>query len=205
MGCSCRPISRRGKTSKLIVSGPSGNHWRFPAVQFCDYLTTRIVVWLAAVLVPAGSLPAMTCSCGSHADSSQADGCRLEPESAGPPSCCGERAKPTHSCCQSRSAPATARCCLAGSSCSCCGNGGTDSNGNGCQCSAGHSSVPAPDPEPRNPRTDETKPSLSAACFGNAAAATVAAAPAILRADQQSMNLGSTAPERLSVLCRLVL
>ena len=176
-------------------------------MQFCDYLTTRIVVWLAAVLVPAGSLPAMACSCGSHVDSSQADGCRLETDPVGPPSCCSGRAKPTHSCCQSRSTPTTAHtsCCLAGSSCSCCGNDGTGSKGNGCQCSVDHSSIPSPDPEPRNSRTDDTKPSLSAASFGNAAAAAVAVAPAILKADQQSMGLGSTAPERLSVLCRLVL
>jgi len=67
-------------------------------------------------------------------------------------------------------------------------------------------SAPAPNPLPGDSRTDNTKPSLSAPSLACHAAVAILVPPAILaRADQQPTLLGSSAPERLSILCRLVI
>lgn len=171
-------------------------------MRFFHCLATRIVVGLAAVLVPAQSLPLTACGCGSHS----AEPAEAETRCLHCPHC-SARARSSDSCCQEATTASTFHggCGATGPS-SCCAQGSTAASPSGvCLCSAGHS-VPTPDPSPGDSRTNNTKsPSLESSIAGTAVATVLIPSAVSSRADQQSLALGLTAPERLSILCRLVI
>lgn len=180
-------------------------------MRFCNSITAKVLVWLAAISVPAQALPAMACDCGSHsprrAEVKPGKSGRADAAPAAKCPHCSGGSRPRHSCCGGTAASSTQHgsCCGAmGSCCGCC-KGGLGSHGSPCQCST-NKSTPAPDPLPSDSRTDTTKSSLSTSSLGGMASVAILAPPAALaHADQQPTFLGSSAPERLSILCRLVI
>jgi hypothetical protein len=175
-------------------------------VRFLNSITAKVIVWLAAVLVPAETLPRMVCACGNHAPgpSQAAVGCAGAGSVAACPHCNVAERSP-HSCCGSSAAShARSDCCAAQGACSCCCTSGAHSDGTSCQC-ARDDSAPAPAPLPGDSRTDTTKSSVSVSSFTGPTAVVLPVPSADARADQHPAFLGSSAPERLSVLCRLVI
>jgi hypothetical protein len=165
-------------------------------------ITAKVLVWLAAILVPADALPLMACGCGSHAPGSA---CRADARPAAKCPHCNSTSRPQKSCCGSTAVASTEQgsCCGAKGSCCCC-KGTLGSEGSLCLCAV-KKSAPASAPLPGNSRTDNTK-SVSTCSFGGLAAAMVLVRPTTpARADQQATLLCSSAPERLSILCRLVI
>ena len=179
------------------------------AVRFLNSISAKVVVWLAAVLVPAETLPLMACDCGSHSPRPTQTGLGCT-AAASVTACqhCNVGSRARHSCCGSAAASSASpgSCCAAKGSCSCCSKDGARSPGGPCQCSA-NDSAPAPAaPLPGDSRTDNTKSSVSTSSFGGLTAVVILVpSAAAARADQQPTLLGSTVPERLSVLCRLVI
>ena len=91
--------------------------------------------------------------------------------------------------------------CCGGSHCCCC----KGRPGGVCRCSA-NKSAPSPAPLPGNSRPDNSKsPLATCAPAGLATVATVVLAGTPAGADQRTILPGSSAPERLSILCRLVI
>lgn len=175
------------------------------SVKFCNRITARLAVWLAGVLVPAQTMPVMACGCGNQphrltkVQSASADAAPL----ATCPRFAGSSAV-RHPCCARVAARSADRTCCAGkASCSCC-QGGSRSQGTSCQCSKS-GSAPAPAPLSNNSRTDNTKSSSPSLCHAPAVIAVVVAPGATAHANQHPFLFGSSAPERLSVLCRLVI
>src|SRR3990170_6743070 len=117
-------------------------------MRLCNSITAKVLVWLAAILVPAETLPLMACDCGGHCPQSMAvTADRANAALAvGCPHCTGGW-RPRHSCCGGTAASPTqhGNCCDANGSC--CGRGGLGSHGSPYRCSA-NKSVPAPDPLP---------------------------------------------------------
>jgi hypothetical protein len=145
-------------------------------MRFCDSITAKVLVWLAAILLPGETLPVMSCECGSHSPPRAVS-------SAQHRCCCGDKG----------------RCCC------CCCKGGADPHGGPCHCAA-NQSAPAPVPLPGNSRTDNTKSSQSASSLGGVATVAILVPSVIVaHANQQPTIPGSSAPERLSILCRLVI
>ena len=179
-------------------------------MRFCNRITVKALVWLAAILVPVETLPAMACDCGSRSPrsvASKSGRANVAPAAKSPRG--PARSQPRHSCCGSAAeSPALqGSCCGAkGSSCCCrcCCTGGPRSQGGLCQCSA-HKSVPAPDPLPGSSRTENTKSSLCPSSGTMATVAVVVPSPVVAQAAQQPSVLGATSLERLTTLCRLVI
>lgn len=177
-------------------------------MQFHKTIAARVLVWLAAVLVPVEAMPLTACNCGSHsAPSTEVHvGCSVAASVPVCPNCVGEsRNEP--SCC-GRSADDSSRrgCCgrtKASGSCCC---EGQCSQGVSCHCSANHA-APASNPIPNESPADGSKSSLSTSPFASVTSAAVVVPPRVLagRREGPASFLGSTAPERLNVLCRLVI
>ncbi len=183
-----------------------GERHQADAMQFCNSITAKALVWLAAILLPAETLPSMACGCR----------CRTSPPAAlksspadAPPAAkcshCAAGSRTRHSCCGgiAASSAQNATCCKSKGSCCCC-KSGQGSHGSPCQCWVSKS--PAPAPLPNHSRTQNTKSSLAASSAAGLSTAVVlvpAAAPA--RAEHQPALHCSSAPERLSILCRLVI
>ena len=175
-------------------------------MRLYNSITAKVLVCLAGALFPVETVPAMACNCGGRpggltgADHDVA-------EAATVPGCHVGRLRTPHSCCDSPAIGLALRgsCCGADCSCSCCRNGGARSQGSSCQC-VHNGSPSAPDPLPSDSRTDSTKRLLtSAPCRGLTAVVNIVPRVVLARADQRSASFGSSAPERLSVLCRLVI
>ena len=184
-------------------------------MDFRQSFTARLVAGIAAALIPAQTVSMSGCSCGPRtADFTQADGilAQTEPGAASERCCRGSRVG--HSCCRGqavgvgtgagRSSSAEGCNCRAGSSTRSCCQRGDCAGGNLCHCAA-DDSVPASDPASDGSRTGSGKPSLSPITFAGWVAAPVAATSAMVRNDRYSTVGASSAPERLSVLCRLVI
>ena len=172
-------------------------------MRFCESITAKVLVWLAAILVPVESLPVMACDCGSHSLGTSAVNA-AHADAAPVAKCphCASRERARHSCCGDAAVSSAQPCCCCGGNgpchCCCCKHGGQ------CHCAA-NKSAPAPDPLPSNSRTDNTKSSLATSSLGGmATVAVLVPSAALTRGDQQPTLLCSSAPERLSILCRLV-
>lgn len=174
-------------------------------MPLCNNITAKVLVWLAAISVPAETLPVMACNCGSHPPQrAEAKSSRAAETPAAKCSHCAARSQPRHSCCGSTAATLVQHGSCCGAEGSCCCKGGLGSHGGPCQCSAKHSD-PVPNPLPGDSRTDNTKPSLSPSSLAGMTTAAILPLAVLGPADQQPTLLGSSAPERLSVLCRLVI
>lgn len=176
-------------------------------VQFCNSITAKVLVWLAGVLVPAQTMPLMACACGSQSQgSAKLESGRADAASAATCPHCTGRSPVRRSCCASAAARSARHgtCCAAKGSCSCCCQGGANSQGSSCQCSKG-GSTPARDPLSNDSRTENTKSFSASSVYGPTSVAIVVAPAALARAHQPPTLLGSSAPERLSLLCRLVI
>ena len=176
-------------------------------VQFCNSITAKVLVWLAGVLVPAQTMPLMACACGSQSQgSAKLESGRVDAASAATCPHCTGRSPVRRSCCASATARSARHgtSCGAKGSCSCGGQDGARSPGGSCQCSKSRS-APAPVPASNGSRTDNTKSSSASSVYGPTTVAIVAAPAALAHAHQQPTLLGSSAPERLSLLCRLVI
>jgi hypothetical protein len=171
----------------------------------------KIIIWLAAVLLPAETMPLMACTCGSHSQRAVQAGAG---STAGAPvaacsrctsgsrpqnACCGAKTKVSEhpeGCCGAKTptAPTTCRC-----------QGAAGSHGSVCQCSA-KSTAPAPAPMPGNSRPDSTKSSMGAStCCGLTAVVAIVPSASQLSADQSPAILTARQLDRLSVLCRLMI
>lgn len=178
------------------------------AVQFHKTIAARVLVWLAAVLVPVEAMPLTVCNCDSHSVQPVEShvGCSGAAPVAVCPNCVGEsRTEP--SCCgksadQSSKNDRCDRTRVSGS-CSC---EGQCSHGASCDCAANHAS-PASNPISNQSPADGSKVSLSASPFAGGTTAAVVVPPSVLAGmgERPTSSIGSTAPERLSVLCRLVI
>jgi hypothetical protein len=172
-------------------------------VRFQNSITARVIVSLAALLVPAESLPMMACNCESHSSPATKAKSALVGVAAGAkcPHCTGA-SRPQHSCCGGTAASSSrhAGCCGGKGSCCCCCKGGSGSHGGQCQCSV---NKPAPDPLPSDSRTVNTKSSISSSPNTVATVVIVPSVDLALAARQPSRS-ASTSLERLSTLCRLV-
>jgi hypothetical protein len=172
--------------------------------MYANNFITKVLVWLAALLVPVETLPVMACDCGGH--SSQSTGLFPSRTDARPTAkCprCAARSQGRHSCCGGKATTSNQQgsCCKARGSCCCCKSG----NGGGqCMCSA-NKSAPVPDPLQNNSRTNNTKTSLSASTDLVIAVPVVVPPLLIARAACQPSFFASTSLERLSALCRLVI
>ena len=174
-------------------------------MRFCDNITARVLVWLSAILVPVETAPSAACNCGSRALCSAA----VRPDRADLASAakcphCIRESQPRRTCCNgaSGSSAQPGSCC--GAAGSCCCKGGSCSRGGLCQCSQ-HKSVPAPDPLPSGSRTDDAKSLTISANPGLVTVAILIPPAATTCANHQPMSLGSSVPERLSVLCRFLI
>ena len=173
------------------------------SMGFHRKISVQALVWLAALLMPAQAVPA-ACSCGDHASKS------APVATAGggaAPSCPHCRAKSAaHACCKGKAAAAHPGCCGGGANCRCCcGKSGSSSQGSGCHC-VHNNSAPAPDSAPSPSPTNTAKSPLATPSFGSVTTvAMFALQAAFAAADQHPTLLASSAPERLSVLCRLVI
>jgi hypothetical protein len=174
-------------------------------MRFCNSITAQVLVWLAALFVPVQALHATACGCRSHSTRSrEAKSAGADVAPAAKCSHCTGGSRPQNSCCGSATASSEqgGRACDANGSCCCC-KGGPGSQGSNCQCSA-NNSAPAPDPLPGTSQTDDAKSLTTASCGGLTVAVFVPpTGPAY--ADERSTLLCFSAPERLSVLCRLVI
>jgi hypothetical protein len=174
-------------------------------MRFYNRMTAKVLVWLAAILVPAESLPLMACGCGSQSPRRAAvKPARADATPAAKCPHCTGGSQPRHSCCGATAASSPQRGSCCGANGSCCCKGGLGSQGGLCQCSA-NKSAPAPDPLPNDSRTDNTKSSLGSSSDTVAAVAVVVQSAVLAQAAQQPSLLGSTSLERLSTLCRLVI
>jgi hypothetical protein len=174
-------------------------------MRFSNSITAKVLVWLAAILVPAQTLPLMACDCGSHSPRSmavKADRADAAPAAKCPH--CTSGSRPRHSCCGGTAASSGQHGSCCGAKGSCCCKGGLGSHGGPCLCSV-NKSAPAPDPLPSNSRTDNTKSSLGSSSDTVATVAVVVPSVVLAQAAQQPSLLGSTSLERLSTLCRLVI
>ena len=177
-------------------------------MQFHKTIAARVLVWLAAALVPVEAMPLTVCNCGSH--SGQPTEARVDGSPAKPvpacPNCVGEsRTKP--SCCGKSAEDSSKRgCCGRTKASGTCCCGGQCSQGVSCHCSANHA-VPASSPNPNESPADGFKVSLSTSPFASVTTAAVVIPPSVYASlrERPTSFLGSTAPERLSVLCRLVI
>ncbi len=157
-------------------------------MAFHRKLSVQSLVWLAALMLPAQAFPA-ACTCG------QVSKAALAPVSnkATMPSCPHCRARGAHACCRG------------GSCCCCCGKAGSVCHGRGCHC-VRSTSRPVPDSTPAPSPTSTTKSPTSAAAFGGPATADVATAQtAFTAAHQHAILFAAGVPDRLAVLCRLVI
>lgn len=175
-------------------------------MPFCNSITAKVLVWLAAILVPVETLPAMGCDCGSHSPGSAvAKSVRADAAPAARCPHCTSRSRPGHSCCGTAASSAQhGRCCGGSGSCCCCCKGGPGSHGGPCQCAA-NKSAPAPDPLPDNSRTENTKSSLGSSSDTVTTIAVLVSSLVLAQAAQQPSLLACTSLERLSTLCRLVI
>ena len=176
-------------------------------MRFCNSITAKVLVWLASVLVPAQTMPLMACACGNQPQGpAKVESGRVDAVSAATCPHCTGTSPVRRSCCDSATARSACHgtCCAAKGSCSCCCQGGARPEGSSCQCSKS-GSTPAPDPLSNDSRTDNTKSSSASSVHGPATVAVVVAPAALAHSHQQPTLLGSSAPERLSLLCRLVI
>jgi hypothetical protein len=175
-------------------------------MRLFNTITAKIFVWLAAVLVPAETLPVVACNCGNHTPREMGvRSARAEAAPAAKCPHCTSKTRPQHSSGGAVAASSAQRGSCCGAKGSCCCKGGLGSHGGPCQC-AQKKSAPAPDPLPSDSRTNNTKSSVTAsACGGMAVVAVLVPTAIAAHAEQQSAFHGSSAPERLSILCRLVL
>jgi hypothetical protein len=183
---------------------------------FFKGIAARILVWLAAVLVPADSLSLLACDCGGRQPalprsrtvaSERAPGVRCAK--------CRGAAKVERRCRRELSAASSSgrggACCgNRQGSCACCqgqgqGQGRAGTKPTSCLCAAGDS-APTPGPVPGDSRPDESKPSYSASSAATVASlATIERPSAPARFEGASLLGGPTALARLSALCRFVL
>jgi len=174
-------------------------------MRLCDNITVKVLVWLSAMLVPVETLPSPACNCGGCVLCSAAPGSgRADPTLAAECPHCTRASQPRHSCCGSTSGSSAPPESRRGNAGSCCGKGTSGAPGGPCRCSKSEPS-PAPDPLPRDSRTHDTKSLTSAGCGDSATVAILGPLPATACADRRSIRSGSSAPERLSVLCRLLI
>lgn len=171
-------------------------------------MTVKGIVWLAALLVPVETLPLMACNCQARPQDGAVSGdVRTDLVAGGSTACphCTEvPAQPP--CCRGCSESASDSGNGCGVSGSCCGQSetGSPSCGGQCQCSANRA-APAPMPLSGNPQTENTKTSLSVASLSCASVATTLVPAVLAHSDQHVAALVSSASERLSILCRLVI
>jgi hypothetical protein len=172
------------------------------SMGFHRKISVQALVWLAALMLPAQAIPA-ACSCGDHASQSAS---ATAPGSAAVPSCPHCRAKnAAHACCKGK-AGAGHTCCGGGANCRCCcGKGGTGCQGNECHCV--HSNPrPAPESTPSPAPTNTAKSPLSTPALGNVSAVLFFTAQAAFTAAHEHPTLlVSSALDRLTALCRLVI
>jgi hypothetical protein len=176
------------------------------SVQFSNRITSRAFVWLASLLVPAQSMPLTACGCGNEpqrqvgteirrTDAAPATSCR----------CCGSGSMARRSCCTG-TVPHSARrgaCCAERGKSSGC-SGGAHSPGTSCHCSKSRP-APVPVPVPNDTSTDKGKSSSSSPFQGPMVLAVVVADASSGRDSFQPVLSGPSAPERLSLFCRLVI
>jgi len=193
-------------SGKSLREFPNHSTPRGSVVRLCHGITVKILVWLAAILVPVQALPGTGCDCGSR--SPQSTAVKPDRADAAPaakcPHCTSGRA-PARSCCGVKAASPARQgsCCGAKESSRGCCQGGRGSPGTPCLCS-GSQSAPASVPVSSHSRTDNTKTPLG--CSPDAVTTVIVAPPAVLaHAAQRPSLVGSTSLERLTTLCRLVL
>lgn len=205
MRCTLCRLSR----SRGPYRGPRHAGTEADSMRFFDSITSRVIVWLAAILIPVAAQPSATCGCGGHSWRSEMV-CGQKNANA-PPKCphCTVHVQPRPSCCHdSAGEKERSSCCSTRQRCStgqaCCCLGGTNSGGKTCQCSK-NQTAPAPAPLPTDSRPHDTT-SWAMAFGGGPANMAVVFPPAFaIGADQRPVNLGSSVPERLSVLCRFLI
>jgi hypothetical protein len=174
-------------------------------MEFCNSITAKVLVWLAAILVPVEALPLGACDCGSPSPQSATLKSGLA-DAAPAAKCphCAARLRAQHSCCGGTAvSSAEHKCCCCGDGpCHCSCKGKMGSHGSPCQCAA-NKSAPAPAPLPSNSRTDNTKSSLGSS--SDTTVAVVISSVVLASAAQQPSLLACTSLERLNTLCRLVI
>lgn len=175
-------------------------------MQFCNGTIAKVLVWLAAILVPAEALPSMACDCGSRSSQlAEAKSGQANTSHAAKCPHCTSRLSRQRSCCREGGFATHGSCCGAKSACSCC-KGGQGSHAGMCQCAASKS-TPVSVPVPGNSRTDENaKSSAAATCLGGLTTFAALAPPAASAgAEHQPAQHCLRVCERLSILCRLVI
>ena len=185
---------------------PGGARYQADVMRFCNTITAKILVWLAAILVPAEALPMMACDCGNHSPQPAAlKSGRADAAPAAKCAHCATRLRTQPSCGGTAVSSAQHKCCCGDGPCHCCcSNGGLGSHGGPCRCAA-NKSVPAPDPLPSNSRTDNTKSSLGSSSGIVATVAVLVSSRVLAHSAQQPCLLACTSLERLSALCRLII
>ena len=169
-----------------------------------DSITSKAVVWLGAILVPVASWPSTSCTCGSHVGGSATfKHAQVGADVATTCPHCTPDPQPRHSCCGGGAVASAPRrtCCGSSDACRCCGS---RSPCGVCQCSNSQS-VPAPAPLPNDPRPNDSKTPAISLGVGLASVAALFLPTAATCADHRPVNLGASAPERLSILCRLLI
>ena len=172
-------------------------HNRGSPMAFCRTITAKLLVWLAAILVPAGAMPLKACNCGNSASGAAKCGA-----SASKCRCSSGRAKNGRACC-SRSIANRKGCCAQKSTCGCC----KDKSGSHgpCLCSL-DKDAPAPAPAPNSSETETAKSLFVSACgMSTTLIPVVVPSQNLARAVLQPVFAGLTTLDRLGALCRLVI
>jgi hypothetical protein len=176
------------------------------SVQFSNRITSRVLIWLASLLVPAQSMPLTACGCGNEPQRQVGSGIgRADAAPATSCPCCTGRSTARRSCCTGTATHSARRatCCAERGKSSACG-GGAHSPETSCHCS--HSSpAPVPVPVPNDSRTDKSKSSSTSPFQGTMVLAVVVADASSARDSFQPVLFGPSAPERLSLICRLII
>lgn len=169
-------------------------------------IAAKALVWLAALLIPAETMPLAGCACGSNPGKlapGSTSGCKQKGPAASCPHC-QAKLKSESACCKARGVEAASHsaggCC--GTKATCCCSKGTATKGLECLCSASHP-VPTPAPVPNDSPSDSAK-SLTASVVATVLAG-VALPGVQSRAVEPSSLSGKTSLERLSTLGRLVI
>lgn len=177
-------------------------------MRFCNNIIAKVLAWLACLLVPAESLPLMTCDCGNQ--SSQPVKAEHHSAEATPVATCphcNRGPRILKACCRSGVAISAQRgsCCGAnGTRSCCCCKGGKCSHNNLCLCSQ-NGSAPTPVPMSSDSHPGSTK-SLDSYLFGGPVSVVVVVqSETSAFTDPKPMLLGSNVIDRLSILCRLVI
>ena len=144
-------------------------------MRFCDSITAKVFVWLAAILVPAETLPA-SCDCGTHCPPRAASAAQ-------------------HRCC----------CRGKGKCCCCCCKGGPSSQGGPCHCAANPSAPAPDRLPGDSRTDNTKSPLSASSLGGLATVAILIPSVIAAHADQRPTILSSSVPERLSILCRRVI